>query len=99
MATATIDVKGQSQTEGQQRTATEGVGSPISNEAFNVISALHEKLNGLEAYRKYSKDADGDLWRELTKLECGAVERLVVRLEQLVKEGKFRMKEPGQANH
>jgi hypothetical protein len=74
------------------------VGSPISNEAFNVISALHEELNGLEAYRKYSKDSDADLWRDLTKIECQAVEKLVTKLEQLVKDGKFRMQEPGRAN-
>ncbi len=33
---------------------TQGVGSPISNEAYNVLTALQSKLEGLEAYRKYA---------------------------------------------
>lgn len=99
MGTATIDVKQQGESAGQQRPSAQGVGSPISNEAYNVVSALHEKLDGLEAYRKYSRDGDEELWRELTQVECKTVETLVTRLEQLVKDGKFRMKEPGRANH
>ncbi|HVJ89766.1 MAG TPA: hypothetical protein VM580_08160 [Labilithrix sp.] len=74
------------------------VGSPISNEAYNVITALQAKLEGLEAYRKYAKDADVELWRELTMVECKAVERLVCELEKIVKEGRLSMKEPGHAH-
>ncbi|MCK6589181.1 MAG: hypothetical protein L6Q76_16540 [Polyangiaceae bacterium] len=77
---------------------TQGIGSPISNEAYNVISALHAKLEGLEAYRKYSKDADAGLWQQLTQVECQGVELLVNELERLVHDGKFRMKEPGRGN-
>lgn len=75
--------------------ATPGVGSPITNDAYNVIAALHSKLEGLEAYRKYSRDAQGDLWRDLTNAEIGCVSRLVDELERIVKEGKLRMVEPG----
>ena len=81
--------------EGQ---AQSGVGSPISNEAYNVIAALHEKLEGLEAYRKYSKDGDSELWRTLTRCEMDGVEQLVHALERLVREDKFRIKEPGRGN-
>ena len=74
-----------------------GVGSPISNEAYNVLSALHSKLEGLEAYRKYSQDGDQRLWQQLSQQDNQAVETLVQELERLVREGKFRMGQPGRA--
>jgi len=98
MATATTTQtkdQGEASTQGGQ---TEGVGSPISNEAYDVISALHAKLEGLEAYRKYSKDANAELWRELTKVELQTVDKLINQLEQIVKDGKLRMQEPGKAH-
>jgi len=101
MATETIDVKQKSESQAEettQPTAAPGVGSPISNEAYNVISALHSKCEGLEAYRKYSKDADGELWHELTTIEMDSVHKLVDKLEQIVKDGKLRMGEPGGAH-
>jgi hypothetical protein len=76
----------------------QGIGSPITNEAYNVITALQAKLEGLEAYRKYSKDADAGLWQQMTQVEIQGVELLVSELERLVTEGKFRMKAPGRAN-
>ena len=75
----------------------QGVGSPISNEAYNVVTALHSKLEGLEAYRKYSRDGDQQLWQQLSQQDNQAVETLVQELERLVREGKFRMGEPGRA--
>lgn len=74
------------------------VGSPITNEAYDIIAALHAKLEGLEAYRKYAKDTGASLWQELTKVEIPGVQKLVDELERLVKEGKFRLGEPGRAN-
>lgn len=76
---------------------TQGIGSPISNEAYNVLSALHSKLEGLEAYRKYSQDGDSQIWRQLTQQDVQAVQTLVGELERLVRENKFRMGEPGRA--
>lgn len=98
MATATTTQtkeQGEARTEGGQ---TEGVGSPISNEAYDVIAALHSKLEGLEAYRKYSKDANAELWRELTQVEVQSIDKLVNQLESIVKDGKLRMQEPGKAH-
>jgi hypothetical protein len=74
------------------------VGSPISNEAYNVITALQAKLEGLEAYRKYCKDGEGDLWQQLTQQELQSVQALVDELERMVKEDKFRLHEPGRAD-
>ena len=77
-------------------TASQGVGSPISNEAYNVLSALHSKLEGLEAYRKYSQDG-GQLWQQLSQQDNQAVPTLVQELERLVRDGKLRPGTPGQA--
>ena len=76
---------------------SQGVGSPISNEAYNVISALQAKLEGLEAYRKYQADGDQQIWQELTQQDTQSVQRLVQELERLVQEGRFRLQQPGQA--
>jgi len=76
--------------------SSQGVGSPISNEAYNVLSALHSKLEGLEAYRKYSRDGDQQIWQRLSQQDNQAVETLVQELERLVREGKFRLQQPGQ---
>ena len=87
-------------TKGQRGVVeSESVGSPISNEAYNVIAALHEKLEGMEAYRKYAKDGNASVWKELTQCDVEAVSTLVGELERIVKSGKLRMKEPGDTKH
>jgi hypothetical protein len=78
------------------QTQTQAVGSPISNEAYNVIAALHAKLEGLEAYRKFQSDG-AQVWKQLSDMDNKAVETLVQELERLVREGKFRMGQPGRA--
>ena len=87
------------QSGGQQNDIQGGqsVGSPITNEAYNVISALASKLEGLEAYRKYCKDGGSQTWQQLTQLEVQGVQKLVDELEQLVKSGKLRLQTPGKA--
>ena len=74
----------------------QGVGSPISNEAYNVLTALQSKLEGLEAYRKYAQSGTTQLWQQLTQQDTQAVELLVQELEQLVRDGKLRLRQPGQ---
>ena len=73
----------------------QSVGSPISNEAYNVITALQSKLEGLEAYRKYSQSDASGIWQELTRRDTEAVEQLVNELERMVRDGKLRMRQPG----
>lgn len=75
----------------------QGVGSPISNEAYNVLSALHTKLEGLEAYRKYQQDGSQQIWQQLSQQDNQAVETLIGELERMVQSGTFRMKQPGNA--
>lgn len=97
----TAEKHGKTTTKGQRGTeiGSVGVGSPISNEAYDVIAALHSKLEGLEAYRKYAKDGNLGLWKELTECEVEGVSTLVDELERIVKAGKLRMREPGETGH
>jgi hypothetical protein len=73
------------------------VGSPISNEAYNVITALQSKLEGLEAYRKYSKDGEQQIWKELSDRDNEAVRLLVNELERIVRDGRLRPATPGKS--
>jgi hypothetical protein len=78
-------------------TSTQGIGSPISNPAYNVISALQAKLEGLEAYRKYAQsDGNTQLWQQLTQIDTQAVQLLTQELEQMASKGQLRMNTPGQ---
>jgi hypothetical protein len=79
--------------------AGQAIGSPISNEAFNVVSALHKKLEGLEAFRKYAQDGNQRVWSELSRHDNEAVRLLVDELERLVRDGRFRFVQPGQSAH
>lgn len=74
----------------------QGVGSPISNEVYNVISALQNKLEGLEAFRKYSGSGNPQIWQYLTQLDTQAVQYLSQELERLVQAGQLRLRPPGQ---
>jgi hypothetical protein len=67
-----------------------GVGSPVSNDAYNVIACLHEKLQGLEAMRKFCMDADEHIWKQMCQLDLQAVDVLLTELERLVRDGKMR---------
>jgi hypothetical protein len=95
MARMTKEQKTETAARGLEQGGNLDIGSPISNEAYNVIAALHEKLEGLEAYRKYSKDGDPELWRTIARCEIEGVEHLCHELERLVREDKFRTKQPG----
>ncbi len=89
----TMDDGGQQrQGVGAPGSAETYVGSLISNQAYNVLSALHSKLEGLEAYRKYSQDGDQQIWQQLSQQDNQAVETLVAELEQLVREGGLRIR-------
>jgi hypothetical protein len=80
-------------------TVAQGIGSPISNEAYNTIAALKSKLEGLEAYRKYAlSDQNQQLWQQLTQWDTQAVELLTQRLEQMTRDGQLRLRQPGQTN-
>ncbi|MBV9546265.1 MAG: hypothetical protein JOY61_17995 [Chloroflexi bacterium] len=82
---------------GTQSSSSQNIGSPISNQCYNVISALQAKLEGLEAYRKYAQsDSNQQIWQQLTQLDTQAVQVLTQQLEQMAQSGQLRMNQPGQ---
>jgi hypothetical protein len=84
--------------QGQQaQRAIENVGSPIANEAYDVLTALQAKLEGLEAYRKYSFDGNEQFWRRLSDLDNQMVGMLCDELERLSREGGLRRGTPGKS--
>jgi hypothetical protein len=66
----------------------------VDNEVYNVISALHSKLEGLAAYQKYERDgqANDPVWRELRQSDEQAARRLMQQLDQFAQQGKLRAK-------
>jgi hypothetical protein len=64
----------------------------VDNEVYNVISALHSKLEGLAAYQKYERDgqANDPVWRELRQSDEQSARRLMQQLEQFAQQGKLR---------
>jgi hypothetical protein len=77
----------------------QGFGSPVSDEWYNVLTALQSKLEGLEAYRKYAQDAvNPQLWQYLAQVDTQAVQYLQQELERLVQTGQHRLRQPGQTS-
>jgi hypothetical protein len=82
-----------SQSQGMQQT----IGSPISNEVYDILAVLHKKLEGLEAYRKYVQDGGNpQLWQYLTQADTQCVQYLMQELERIVQTGQHRLRQPGQ---
>ncbi|SRR5579885_1520869 len=82
-----------SQSQGMQHS----IGSPVSNEVYNVLAVLHKKLEGLEAYRKYVQDGGNpQLWQYLTQADTQCVQYLMQELERIVQTGQHRLRQPGQ---
>ena len=44
----------------QERTGTQSSSFALDNVTYDLITILHEKSKGLEAYDKYMQDAQGD---------------------------------------
>ncbi len=75
----------------------QSIGSPVSNEVFDILAVLHAKLEGLEAYRKYAQDGGNQqIWQYLTQADTQAVQYLMQELERIVQTGQHRLRQPGQ---
>jgi hypothetical protein len=83
--------------QGQGMQQQQNIGSPISNEVYDILAVLHCKLEGLEAYRKYSQDGgNSQLWQYLSQADTQAVQYLMQELERIVQTGQHRLRQPGQ---
>jgi hypothetical protein len=59
--------------------------SPVSDVTYNLMQALTSKLEAIEAYQKYSQDADGrirQLFRELLEEDRRQADRLLEALRE-----------------
>jgi hypothetical protein len=54
--------------------------TPVDDRTYNVMQALVSKLEAIEAYRKYSQDEGGQLFRDLMADEVRHAKRLVDEL-------------------
>lgn len=76
---------------------SQNIGSPVSNEVYNLITVLQSKLEGLETYRKFSQDGGNpQLWQYLNQGDTQAVQYLLQELERVVQSGQHRFRQPGQ---
>ncbi len=59
--------------------------SPVSDATYNLMQALTSKLEAIEAYQKYSQDAEGrtgQLFQELLDEDRRQAERLLEALRE-----------------
>ena len=70
---------------------------PLNDVSYDLLTALQSKLEAVNAYEVYVEDCEeaGDdetrqLFEEILEEDERHVERLTARLEQLVRDGKFR---------
>jgi hypothetical protein len=72
----------QNQTATIDRTTT---GSPVDNLTYNLLQTLTSKLEAIEAYGKYMRDADGEsrrFFEDCLHAEHESVEKLLQILKQ-----------------
>lgn len=87
MANQNIQNQGNQSTSGQS--GQSGQGGKIDNVLYDVVTVLHEKSKGLEAYDKYDRDLQGrneikQIFDEIRRNDEQAVQRLQDCLRQLV---------------
>src|SRR5438270_9646803 len=87
--------KQQSQKRGNQGTRSlrgQQGNLALDNNTYNVITILHEKSKGLEAFDKYIQDADEELRRALEEIRTQdeqSIRRLQQHLRQLLGEAEM----------
>jgi hypothetical protein len=81
---------------GGKRSSSSGEG--LDDLTYNVITVLHEKSKGLEAYEQYLEDASDNeevrqIFEELRDQDLEAVGRLEQCLQTLISGGEFESEE------
>jgi hypothetical protein len=68
----------------QTRGNGSGVQSPVDNATYNLIKALGEKLEAIEAYRKYQQDGGpgAEIFQQLAQEDSQHAEQLLDALRQ-----------------
>lgn len=69
----------------QQGTGDSGTGagdSPVDDATYNLISALHSKLEGIEVLERYAQDDDNGIFQGIAADDRRHVEQLLQALRQ-----------------
>jgi len=64
---------------------------PLDNNTYNVITVIHEKSKGLEAFDQYLEDADENLreiFQEIREQDTRYIEQLQEQLRRLISGGE-----------
>jgi len=64
---------------------------PLDNNTYNVITVIHEKSKGLEAFDQYIEDADEELreiFQEIRDQDTRYIEQLQEHLRRLIASGE-----------
>jgi hypothetical protein len=72
-----------STTSGSGRSGT--MEAPVDNATYNLLQTLTSKLEAIDAYKTYERDAEGDeasIYRELADQDRRAAERLLEAVKE-----------------
>jgi hypothetical protein len=83
---------GKRSSQSSSRSSSSGASSrsgdfPLDNNTYNVITVIHEKSKGLEAFDQYLEDADENLreiFEEIREQDTRAIEQLQENLRRLM---------------
>jgi len=70
-----------------QSSSTRAGDFPLDNNTYNVITVIHEKSKGLEAFDQYLQEADENLreiFEEIREQDTRAIEQLQDHLRRLI---------------
>lgn len=84
--------QGQSSSSRSGQSSSQGGQGKIDNVLYDVVTVLHEKSKGLEAYDKYDRDLQNnnevkEIFDEIRRNDEQAVQRLQDCLRELLSEG------------
>ncbi len=75
----------------QSSRSTRSEDFPLDNNTYNVITVIHEKSKGLEAFDQYLEDADDELreiFHEIREQDTRYIEQLQDHLRRLIAGGE-----------
>jgi hypothetical protein len=79
--------KGKKSSQSSSSSSTRSGDFPLDNNTYNVITVIHEKSKGLEAFDQYIEDADEelrDIFEEVREQDTRVIEQLQDQLRRLV---------------
>jgi hypothetical protein len=84
--------KNRSQSSGKSASSRGNQGGKVDNVLYDIVTVLHEKSKGLEAYEQYENDLENheeirDIFNEIRSNDEQAVQRLRECLREYLSEG------------